>query len=338
MEAFRASVRERTGLVLSLSEAIKLYSLYLDERTRKVDIDQLCADLLKPVASASTSAAQLDGASPVILSGDELVQMLHDRVQLKLDSAKGRDQTKRIYWLLSESRSPCVTKPQLKKSCQLRLDIALKDVEVDALFDYLGAGKGESLKIRDLVNAVMKKGKRHNVSLSVGKDEEPPRTPKLYGSEAARISYDEKYLNLVPPDPANCRLHTVWELENIIRDKITEQSSLACNKAKTARKLFSSGGHISGDLKISMDQLRFTFWTRFRVDVSDTDLQRFFQKHQRDGAIPLSSLMQALFREAEANSTAINMDDHTLNTPERTEVAIKINQNNSLDSFFTALR
>lgn len=258
---------------------------------------------------------------------------------------------KKIYWLLSESRSSVITKPQLRKSCQFRLDLTLEDREVDLIFCALDPLRTGVIKARDLVRTLMQHTTVRGLSLNVGASsgESHAQTLRVTGNEAARISYDNQYLNLTPPDPAECRLYSVWDLENVIRDKITEQSSQANNKAKTARKLFGNGGHHAGDLSISMDQLRFTFWKRFRLDVSDADLQRFFAKYQQkqkqqqqqkgeQGVIMLSVLMDGLFKESEGVATSPLQEDNSLNKQLQAELSLHIEQNNSLEAFFQSLR
>ena len=115
--------------------------------------------------------------------------------------------------------------------------------------------------------------------------------------------------------------------------------------AKTAQKLFGDGGHHTGDLRISKEQVRYTFWKKLRLDVSEADVDRFFLKYtamssSRGGGgevILLSDLMTGIVKNLGANEPLID-DKNYLSPAEQVKVGLKVHQCNSLESFFTTLR
>jgi Ca2+-binding EF-hand superfamily protein len=350
MEAFSADVKQRTGLALSFSEAHKLYSLYYNPNSKSVDYTKLYADLLDGTEDSSQQSAPKTASTPVRLTFEEVIDMINDRVQQKLDYSIGGERLKKMTSLLSEGRSTVLTKPQLRSTCKLRLDIVLSDHEVDSIFGRLDPQKSGIIKVKELIRTFKKPVAEQDMSLSIGGNEILParkEAVRTKGSEAARISFDGQFLNLVPPDPRDCPLYSVWEIENIIRERITESGgSFTGSSTKTAQRMFGSGGHYTGDLRISLDQLRFTFWKTFRLDVSDSDLQRFFQRYETDGAILLSRLIAGIFREASADTARSSPAVVEVAMPSAERVSPAADavpsapapQINSLDAFFATVR
>jgi hypothetical protein len=348
MDVFSADVKQRTGLALSFSEAHKLYSLYYDPAAKSVDYLKLYADLLDGPEDSSEQSVPKTASTPIWLVFDEVVDMINDRVQQKLDYSVGGERLKKMTSLLSEGRSTVLTKPQLRNACKLRLDLVLSDHEVDTIYGRLDPQKSGIVKVKELIRSFKKPMAEQEMSLAIGGNEILPVRKDIVrakGSEAARIAYDGQFLNLVPPDPRDCPLYSVWEIENIIRDKITGSGgSLAGNSTKTAQRMFGSGGHYTGDLRISLDQVRFTFWKTFRLDVSDSDLQRFFERYETDGVILLSRLMAGLFHNVDADtarSSPAAVLEMRAPSPAALEPGLQstpVLQISSLDAFFAAVR
>lgn len=332
MEEFSSNLHRQTGLVLAPHQIMKLYTSYYDVNTKVVDYDRFYADVLDKAIVDAKHTLEKETTS----SYDALIQKLYDHVAKKLSDDAQKDRLKQVYRLLSESRSPVLTRLQLKTACFTRLNFPLRESEVDIIFKKLDNLRMGSIRTKALIDAILSKSPPQEVSIPIGESNPVKAAPEPIGSETARITYDNKFVNLHAPDPSSCMVYSVWDLENVIRVRITEQSTGSHNMLKTARKMFGDGGHSSGDLEISRDQLRFTFWKVLRVDVADRDLERFFQKYQRGGIILLTDLMDGVIKKAAAEEPML--EDFTMTNTNRAAVETKIQQNNSLDTFFTQLR
>jgi hypothetical protein len=132
----------------------------------------------------------------------------------------------------------------------------------------------------NLIKEIMKRDAKHDVTLLIANSHAATARQAIdhNSNEAARITYDNKFLNLQAPDPRYCRKYSTHDLENILRDKITERCTLTDNMAKTALKLFGDGGHHSGDLTITRTQINYVFWKRLRINVTQQDMDNFFEQ------------------------------------------------------------
>lgn len=346
MEEFTRTIHEKTGLVLSPDESLKLFMRYHDVETNLVDYEKFFNEIKSRIESVGetirvSSKAEREGETQPVetnLTFDQLTQALYEKLEAKANCAAGTDTLKKYYQLLADNHSPVVTKAQLKKACRVRLGLKLGDVDVDEIFRRLDGSNVGLINTRLLIAEVLKKRKTHDVSIDMGQ-EHRAKTPDVRGSEGARISHDHRYLNLKAPDPVECRAYSVSELESFVRDRITERSTLTDNMAKTARKLFTDGGHNGGDPTISFDQVRYTFWKKLRLDVAERDLERFWEKYSQNGTtILMSDLTNGIIRDLGRGYNQPLLLDSSLSPADRAEVAIKIHQNNSLESFFTSLR
>lgn len=344
MDEFVRTIQEKTGLVLSPPESTKLFMRYHDDKLNVVNYNKFFADIKSRIEDEGGSAVQNTnkdgnlGNADTALSFDLLAQSLCDKLESKAHCTPGKDSLKKYFQLLSENHSPVVTKAQLKKACSARLALTLRDVDIDEIFRKLDPINVGIVNTRILIGEVLKKRKVPDFSIdAVGKHEHRAKTPEIRGSEAARMSHDNRILNLQAPNPVDCRAYTVAELESFVRDKITERSTLSHNMAKTALRLFGDGGRHSGDPTISFDQVRFTFWKKLRLEVAERDLEKFWAKYSKNGSVILmSDLTNGIIRDLGTVDPII--EDHALSATERAQVAVKIHQNNSLESFFTSLR
>lgn len=323
---------------------MKLFDRYNDTETNIIDYDKFFDDIKnriikqgeQPDANILNECAT-SAHTEVPRSFEQLTKILYDNLSSKANNTAGKDILKKFYQLLSENHSPVVTKAQFKKSCNVRLALPLRDADVDEIFKKLDQSNVGVINTRLLIGEVLKNRKPQVVSICVGLDEHRAKTPDVRGSEAARITIDQKILNLQAPNPVECRAYSVAELESYLRDKVTERSTLTDNMAKISRRLFTDGGHHSGDPSISFDQVRYTFWKKLRLDVAERDLVRFWDKYSKNGStILMSDLTNGIIRDL--GSIPPLLEDTSLNAAERAEVANRIYQNNSLEAFFTSLR
>ena len=333
MEEFSTALHRQTGLMLTSQQIMKLYTHYYDVDTKVIDYQRFYADVLDKAIIKAKESLEKEESSQF----DKTMQKLSDCVEKKLTNDCGRDRLKPVYRLISESRSPVITRLQLKTASLTRLNCPLQDFEIDCIFKKLDNLRVGSVRTRVLIDAILSKiPVPQKASLSTVAQDETKQAPTVVGNDAARMTYDHKFVNLHAPDPALCPMYSVWDLENIVRKKITETSTASNNMLKTARRLFGDGGHSSGDLEISRDQLRYTFWKVLRVDVADRDIERFFQKYQHNDVITLSDLMEGIIKKEAVEEPML--EDLTMSHSIRAAVETKIHQNNSLDAFFTQLR
>jgi hypothetical protein len=165
---------------------------------------------------------------------EKILDVIRKGIRARSHAMRGENLVKNSFILLSESRSPFLTRSQLKSACLYRLNVALTDDQVNQLFLHLDPTRSGAVKTRALVAAILKQSEpTFGVSLEI-----PPEVRKVREGEFqswvknqdAHVSYDFKFKGLVPPDPESCmKVSSLDEIEKLIRDKIFERSHLGAN-------------------------------------------------------------------------------------------------------------
>lgn len=350
MEEFTDYLHKKTGLNLSNKELLKLYIHYYDETLNKVNYDKLMNDLKHNIQDQKeVNAAGYDEIAmhktklkKTDLDYSQLIQIIYDHIQSKIINLTGKDHLKKVYLLLSESRSSVVTRSQLKAACHSRLCLFLKDADIEVIFNKLDLNCTGTVNIRLLISEIMKKENIHDVSLTVGINYRAPKVKVTFDqneNENARITYDNKYLNLNEPNPDRCVKHSIIDIERIIRTKIIERCTASDNMAKTALKLFSDGSHQQGDPKITLDHIKYTLWKKLRLNITSFDIIQFYNKYDKTnvGFIYMSALMNGIIKQLDISEPLME-DKAYLSKSDRILVDKKIHQNDDLEVFFTLLR
>lgn len=299
MEEFVEVFKARTGVNVGATEAIRLYSRYFDSQRKEIDYNRLMSDIREGVISKDSALNPSDNATAKQkkpLSFDDIVDLLHRKLTSRIQTLSG-DPLKNAYLLLGESRSSVVTRQQLKIACQSRLSIFLKDSEIEEIFLHLDKGRDGTINIRQLIDLVLKSNSDgDNLSYTMSVKEHKSSKDRSSNNHNSYITYDNKFKDLVAPDPSHCRNYSVQEIKNYIFDRIFERSNLNDNLLKTTTKLFSYGESVNGYNVITLDMLRYTLWKRLKMNVSDEDLQRFYLKHAKgpNGTILLFDFIEAI--------------------------------------------
>jgi hypothetical protein len=354
MDEFSSVLKNQTGLVFTPDEVNKLFHHYFNSGTCSVDYAQLYRDIKEGLADSEESTVGITprggafkGSKQKVVdirSYDQIMQLLNDAVEVKANNLPGQNHTKKLYSMLSSNHSPKSTKSQLKKACSARFGLEMTDRDIDEIFKKLDCQNTGTILIKNLISDIAKKKERTGDEfLSVVSDTPitSPRPMHRGGHyEDARLSYDNKIMNLTAPNASNCRVYSVWELEHLIHDKIYDLRSSSDNAAKAANKLFSSGGRHFGDPQISWDQLCYTLWQKMRLEVSERDIERLFQKYQQGGVIYMSNLMDGVIRRLEEQEEQPLLEDHPrAHTHSATDAEPPHGSpSNSFEHFFSLLR
>ena len=350
IEEFSTFIAKNTGLNLSSNEILKLYVHYYNEETNRVSYDKLIADVKSNIKDQKLGAVgkfDLLDAYKVkekkkTLGYDELIQVIYNRIESKIINLTGKDHLKKVYLLLSESRSPVVTRHQLKTACHSRLALFLKDADIDLIFDKLDVDRQGAVNIRLLISDIMKKEHKHDVTLVIGVNARPPIVKKTFDqneNEKARLTYDNKYVNLIEPNPDRCVSHSPLDIERIVRSKITERCTGSDNMAKTAYKLFMDGSHHMGDPRITLHHVQYTLWKKLRLNITADDVLRFYNNYDREGKgfIYMSVFLDGIIKQLDISEPLLEDKSH-LSKSDRIIVDKKINESADLKVFFSAMR
>lgn len=350
IEEFSTFIAKNTGLNLSSNETLKLYVHYYNEETKRVNYDKLIADVKSNIKDQKLGAVgkfdMLDAykvkEKKKTLCYDELIQVIYNRIESKIINLTGKDHLKKVYLLLSESRSPVVTRHQLKTACHSRLALFLKDADIDLIFNKLDVDRQGVVNIRLLISDIMKKEHRHDVTLTIGVNARPPVVKKTFDqneNEKARLTYDNKYVDLIEPNPDRCVSHSPLDIERIIRSKITERCTGSDNMAKTAYKLFMDGSHHKGDPRITLHHVQYTLWKKLRLNITAADVLHFYNNYDREGKgfIYMSVFLDGIIRQLDISEPLLEDKSH-LSKSDRVIVDKKINESADLKVFFSAMR
>jgi hypothetical protein len=192
-------------MTLSNPEILQLYVNYLDEATNTVDYERLYRDLKNGIKEEGDfdfclyqEGKQRKKKGSPSLTYEEIITSLHARIASKIDCLVGRDYLKKIYLLLSESRSASVTRAQLKSACHHRLSLFFRDQDVEVIFQKLDVNNEGAVNTTSLIKEIMKREKKHEVTLLIGDSHSNTKRVAIdhNANEAARITYDNKFLNL----------------------------------------------------------------------------------------------------------------------------------------------
>lgn len=221
-------------------------------------------------------------------------------------SLKGENVFRNSFRLLSECRSPLLTRSQLKGACQYRLNVALTDKQINLVFNELDPMNSGTLKTRQLISVMFPNqddgsgqfGMSLQIPVEIRKKVEN-QMQSWVKNQDAHVTYDHKFSGLTAPDKGSAiHLASIQELEAKILDKIFERSHLGANMIQSLIRYFSDARDKSDKSGISRDQMRFTLWKTFQLNVSDSDIEKLFKKYDvmRSGKIPMDTFIDAIIK------------------------------------------
>ena len=237
------------------------------------------------------------GSSSVSFSGSEvkepsyyetILNHIRNGIMVKLKALPKQDVLQNTFRLLSEHKSPLLTPDQLKGACLYRLNVALSDHQVAVIFEHLDRqGKG-IIQTKELVSILLKE----TYGNYLGSVDIKPSPPKVFErqdkswvlNQSAHVSYDHKFSGLVPPETETALyIPNLRMLEIKIFDKIFERTSQGANMNQQLIKQFSDGRDKTENFGISRDQIRYTLWKSFQLNVSNEVIDMLFQRYDPEG-------------------------------------------------------
>lgn len=345
MEELSDFLKARTGWNIGTTELVRLHAKYFDEARQAIDYNRLMDDIRDGVDIKERSNyldAEAISKQKRYLKFDQIIDLLHSKILTRIETLRGENQLKKAYLLLGESRSPVVTRQQLKIACQSRLSVFLNDNEIEEVFKQLDKDREGTINIRQLISLVLKReSETANMSIVMNSSDKKHRTRSVANddNQNASITYDKKFKDLVPPDPARCRMFTMQEVEDFIFDRIFERSNLNDNLLKTTTKLFGDGEITSGYHTITLDMMRYTLWKRLKMNISDEDVQKFFKKHAKgpNGTILLFDFIEAIISRRQTNTPLL--DDRThVDKGDRHKLSATMQENHNIEYFLIYVR
>jgi Ca2+-binding EF-hand superfamily protein len=221
-------------------------------------------------------------------------------------SMRGENVFRNSFRLLSECRSPLLTRSQLKGACQYRLNVALTDKQINLVFNELDPMNLGTLKTRQLISVMFpnqddgsgKFGMSLEIPIEIRKKVEN-QMQSWVKNQDAHVTYDHKFSGLTAPDKGSAiHLSSIQELEAKILDKIFERSHLGANMIQSLIRYFSDARDKSDKGGISRDQMRYTLWKTFQLNVADSDIEKLFRKYDtmRSGKIPMDIFIDAIIK------------------------------------------
>lgn len=336
MEEFPTIVRNKLGLALTSQELTKLFLKYYNPATNTVDYEKLTSDLTK------VDGNEILTRKDAVLSISQILNKIRTNLMTKLDQWKEGDKLKNAYRLLSHSRSSVVDRAQLKNALQYRLFLVFSDYEIDEIFkkfDPYGTG---TISIQYMINAIIRSDtpttSKNVASVDVGFDNQDYKIKNFNAdkNQNAIYTYDKKFIGLSPPNAVHCMKISVAELEDIIREKISERSSLSSTTIQTLTKLFGDGHNSTGYHYISKDQMRYTIWKKLKLNVSDELICQIFNKYDRNrsGQVLMFDFIDGIIRSNQRTEPIL--DDRFLSDSK--SMAMKFKKNGGMKGLFILVR
>lgn len=207
----------------------------------------------------------------------------------KIHSMPKEDVLQNAFRLLSENRSPFLTPKQLKSACLYRLNVSLTDNQVATIFEYVAPAGNGIMRTKDLINLIIKEA-YGDYKVTIETTGSPPKEviphtgKKSYVlNQSARVSYDHKFTGLVPPEKETAiYVPALRDLEIKIFDKISERTLPGANMYQQLVHSFSEGRDKTERHGISRDQMRFTLWKIFQLNVSNEVIEKLFTRYDKE--------------------------------------------------------
>ena len=323
-------LRQKTGWTLKKEESIKLYHQYVDPVTNQVNYSQLLHDLhegvvLKEKGGYFTNDILLDPERH--LSFREIINWLKTELLRRVNYLKGESLEKKARLLLGEKQAPLLTKPQLRTSLQVRLSVSLTDSELNELFHTFDIHNSGFLSVKSLIDKLLEnmdststpqaappgsaKSSNRTSRTSSATGSRPGskiggRTLKLAAqgqpaveSNESHHAYDQRYLNLLPPDEKQCRYYSLEEIENLIILRIQEKYPTSQPFIRSLLSFFGENHSTTPLPSISLNQMRYLLWKKLKLNITDANIMAFYLKYSKDlqQPIPLQNLCMRLLKE-----------------------------------------
>jgi hypothetical protein len=252
-------------------------------------------------ATASSFVSTSNTASGSMSYCDKILKHIRAGILVKIKMMPNEDLQQNTFKLLSENRSPYLTPAQLKSACLYRLNVSLTDRQVAVVFQHLDPTNKGILNTRDLVDLILKEAYgSYKVTLDIVPS--PPKIGEIrersyVRNQGARCSYDHKFTGLHEPEPdVAIPVAALREVELKIFDKIFERTREGGNMYQLLVRCFSDGREKNDTGGITRDQMRYTLWKNFQLNVSNDVIDHLFRRYDRDGAgvIPLQRFCDAI--------------------------------------------
>jgi Ca2+-binding EF-hand superfamily protein len=294
-------IRQKLGLKLTERELKAVRKKY-DSRSITDTVDESVERLKRDLQAAMPASFVEQSDAYHSLSIDKVYTLLKDKIRERARSLGSSDsQLQEAVYLLSESRSPFLTRSQLKFGVSIRLNIHLSDKQIEEIFEAFDPMHTGVIKLMEFVKALLKTSSDELNASVLLKPSHQNLGNTSRGVEPT-ITYDHKVLNLESIYVAPQLRLTLVQIENAIRYKISERSFRGRN-LQTLHKVFGDtrSGDAKGNLFISRDQIKYTLFKRFQLNLSDEEIELIFHKYDPEGRgkIPIRRFVKGIIEDEE---------------------------------------
>ena len=202
----------------------------------------------------------------------------------------GNDDKRKAFLLLANCRSPTLSKEELKLGCLYRLSLPITDEHVSIIFNHFDKNKTGQISVKQLVDEVMQEKMdfeakfQNTLDLSrSSKTGSLANSTNQYGplpSEEAYMKFDKTFHNL--EEPSNHHLitkMTLLQLEESIRDKVTQNCKQNMNLLQALSRSFGDNRERDAKFKVSLHQMKFTIWKKLMIYASEELIESLFKKY-----------------------------------------------------------
>jgi Ca2+-binding EF-hand superfamily protein len=202
----------------------------------------------------------------------------------------GNDDKKKAFLLLSNCRSPTLSKEELKLGCLYRLSLPITDEHVSIIFNHFDKNNTGQILLKQLVEEVMKEKMEYEAkfqnTLDLSRSSKPgslANASNQYGplpSEEAYMKFDKTFHNLEEPSSRYLiNKMTLQQLEEAIRDKVYENCKQNTNLLQALSRAFGDNRDRDSKFKVTLNQMKYTIWKKLMIYAGAKLIESLFMKY-----------------------------------------------------------
>jgi len=241
----------------------------------------------------------------------EVFSVLRRALLHRAKLSSGDNMLKKAFLLLSDSRSPNLTRSQLRASCLSRLNVFLSDEQADLIFNELDKDREGVVKVRALASTLLLGSPEgHNEGDHLGSSLEMPSQRQNKGEKRRGETGGN---NEGIKQPTRTINFSTKDLEQMIIDRVialtTSKSlvqSLGIFFAESSNINSSRADSITKDegilRGIDRSQMKLSLWKKLKIPASEETIEKIFKKYDPSGTgyIPMQSWVKGIIvNEAE---------------------------------------
>ena len=313
LKDFKTKMQKILGLKISDRETLELFKKYGQRDFENAVSRKVSMVRKKYEQRIRTDKVHHSSVDCSNYSLEQLFDTINERISSKTGSSLGDYRMRKAYELFSAGQkvtndgNSILTREQMRSILQLKLNLLVPESLVEKIFEAMDPLKTGIVKTRNFVTAVVNSSHLGTEpSLRIEGDQSEATERGMQSSEERKpfATYDSKFLNLAPPPKANS-LHerepyTVADIENAICEQIVQRTGKGTTLVQTLVKCFGDSRNDKEikNVGITRDQVRFSLWTRFQMNVTDDEINLLFAKYdvKKTGLLPLHPFVEGVIK------------------------------------------